>query len=201
MHRDLKPGNIMIGKTGVKVLDFGLATLEADETITASRMIVGTPAYMAPEQREGKPADARADIYAFGCVLYEMLTGERAAVQRRRLRARKLETIVSRCLEQDAGRRWQSAAELEAGAGGGSQGEPGLYATAQLFPATGGESHAEEQDCAGRIREQDRRSGIRWNPSPGLVCATGAVPVPWLSSRINRSSRYCVLWAGLPKRA
>ena len=76
VHRDLKPGNIMIGKSGVKVLDFGLARSGQDETVTASHMIVGTPAYMAPEQREGKPADARADIYAFGCVLYEMLTGD-----------------------------------------------------------------------------------------------------------------------------
>jgi eukaryotic-like serine/threonine-protein kinase len=112
VHRDLKPGNIMIGKTGIKVLDFGLARSKQDETITISRMIMGTPAYMAPEQRQGKLADARADIYAFGCVLYEMLTGERAG-QRRRLRARKLETIVSRCLEEDPDRRWQSVAELQ----------------------------------------------------------------------------------------
>jgi eukaryotic-like serine/threonine-protein kinase len=112
VHRDLKPGNIMIGKNGIKVLDFGLARSKHDETITISRMILGTPAYMAPEQREGKPADARSDIYAFGCVLYEMLTGERAG-QRKRLRARKLETIVGRCLEEEPDRRWQSAAELQ----------------------------------------------------------------------------------------
>ena len=74
IHRDLKPGNIMIGKSGVKVLDFGLATSQ-DETVTSSHMIMGTPAYMAPEQREGKPADARTDIYAIGWVLYEMSTG------------------------------------------------------------------------------------------------------------------------------
>ena len=68
----------MIAKSGVKVLDFGLAKSGQDETVTASRMVMGTPAYMAPEQREGKPADARSDIYSFGCVLYEMLTGARA---------------------------------------------------------------------------------------------------------------------------
>ena len=134
MHRDLKPGNIMIGKAGVKVVDFGLARSRQDETVTASRMIVGTPAYMAPEQREGKPADARSDIYSFGCVLYEMLTGEPAVLQRRRLRARKLETIVSRCLEQDAGLRWQSAAELERELAAVPKASRGLYAAAHSSP-------------------------------------------------------------------
>ena len=70
-------------------MDFGLATPEGDETVTGKRMVMGTPAYMAPEQREGKPADARSDIYSFGWVLYEMLTGERVAVQRRRHPAAK----------------------------------------------------------------------------------------------------------------
>jgi predicted Ser/Thr protein kinase len=113
VHRDLKPGNIMIAKSGVKVLDFGLAKSGRDETVTAGDMVMGTPAYMAPEQREGKPADARSDIYSFGCVLYEMLTGARVVSQRRRVPSRKLERMVSRCLEEDPGRRWQSATELE----------------------------------------------------------------------------------------
>src|SRR5438128_12134179 len=81
VHRDLKPANIMIAKSGVKVLDFGLAKSGQDETVTASHMVMGTPAYMAPEQREGQPADARADIYSFGLVLYEMLSGTRVVFQ------------------------------------------------------------------------------------------------------------------------
>ena len=113
VHRDLKPGNVMIARTGVKVLDFGLAKSGTDDTVTGSHMAIGTPAYMAPEQRKGKPADARADIYAFGCMLYEMLVGTRVGPNRRRIAPGKLERIVNRCLEEDPARRWQSAAELQ----------------------------------------------------------------------------------------
>ena len=112
IHRDLKPANIMLVKPGVKVLDFGLAKAEQDETLTAPLAVMGTLGYMAPEQREGKPADARSDIYSLGCVLYEMSTGARPG-SGPRVPSRKLESIVNRCLERDPERRWQSVDELQ----------------------------------------------------------------------------------------
>ncbi len=137
IHRDLKPGNVMLTRSGAKVLDFGLASLEGDQTLTTERMVMGTPAYMAPEQREGKTADARSDLYAFGWVLYEMLTGERSAFQRKRIRSRKLESIVSRCLEEDPGRRWQSAGELQRELAAVPRPARGGYAAASPTPQRG----------------------------------------------------------------
>ena len=77
IHRDVKPGNIMVTPDGsVKVLDFGIARALDGNTLTQTATVLGTSAYMSPEQALGQPVDARSDIYSLGCVLYEMLTGE-----------------------------------------------------------------------------------------------------------------------------
>jgi eukaryotic-like serine/threonine-protein kinase len=78
LHRDLKPGNILMSSAGVKLLDFGLAKLFADEDSTLTIGVSGTPLYMSPEQAEGKRLDARSDVFSFGLVLYELLAGRRA---------------------------------------------------------------------------------------------------------------------------
>jgi Tol biopolymer transport system component/predicted Ser/Thr protein kinase len=115
-HRDLKPANILVNKQGVKLLDFGLAHMTPgpnDPTLTQAGAVMGTPAYMAPEQSEGKPADARSDIYAFGCVLYEMLTGKRVSQDRVVVAPPALERIVKTCLATDPDERFQNALDLK----------------------------------------------------------------------------------------
>jgi Tol biopolymer transport system component len=141
IHRDLKPSNILLTKSGVKVLDFGLAkrqsaapgTGESHPTLTEGAAILGTPRYMAPEQIDGEKADERTDIFAFGLVLYEMLTGQHAfegksaasvmagILERdptpisalKPLTPPALEQVVLTCLAKDPGERWQSVRELK----------------------------------------------------------------------------------------
>ncbi len=139
VHRDLKPANVIVTHDGhVKVLDFGLArtaAVAADGATTANTapgLVMGTVGYMAPEQARGLPVDHRADIFAFGCVIYELIAGRRAfdrgsaadtlsAILREDpppLSAQNpgvppaLERVVQRCLEKDPAERFQSARDL-----------------------------------------------------------------------------------------
>ena len=150
VHRDLKPGNVMLTKTGAKLMDFGLAVATGTTgtgsgaappltqmptmttPLTTAGSIVGTLVYMAPEQLEGRECDARADLWALGCVLYEMTTGKRAfegtsqasliaSIMTTRpaplpslvpMTPPALERIVQLCLEKDPDLRWQNAGDL-----------------------------------------------------------------------------------------
>jgi serine/threonine-protein kinase len=131
IHRDLKPANILVTGKGAKLLDFGLAkSIAQDEaTVTSEGTVVGTTAYMSPEQAEGKPLDARSDVFSFGAVLYEMLSGTRAfpgdstaRVWSAILRddppplqtSPELANIVARCLAKQPGQRFPGMAEVRA---------------------------------------------------------------------------------------
>jgi eukaryotic-like serine/threonine-protein kinase len=131
LHRDLKPGNVMItGKGVAKLLDFGLARLvRGDAEVTQSQhgVVVGTAAYMSPEQAEGQPVDVRSDVFSFGAVLYEMISGSRAFGGTTSLQTMSavvrdeppplqtspsLDRIVSRCLHKQPSQRFQTMGEV-----------------------------------------------------------------------------------------
>src|SRR5262245_3090916 len=149
IHRDLKPANVMLTKEGAKLLDFGLARVakpilsgDADlsglatpsKPLTGTGTLLGTIPYMAPEQIEGREADARTDIWALGCVVYEMVTGKRAFVatspasligtilkdepkpmrELKPLAPPSLERLAKTCLAKDPDERWQNAHDVGA---------------------------------------------------------------------------------------
>ncbi|SPF46000.1 Serine/threonine protein kinase [Candidatus Sulfopaludibacter sp. SbA4] len=199
VHRDLKPANIMVTEQGaVKLLDFGLAKLlergasESDATETLAEVertlegtIVGTAAFMSPEQAEGKPLDGRSDIFSFGAVLYEMITGQRAFQGPTRLSTLssvlrdepkppgeireempdELGRIIARCLRKEPGRRFQHMSDL----------------------AVALEEVKEESEAGQRtVAEPKRRPARRWAlmAAAVLILAAGAAAwrFGWLAS-------------------
>jgi eukaryotic-like serine/threonine-protein kinase len=117
-HRDLKPANVMLTSQGAKVVDFGIAAFAGSgESLTQAGVIMGTPAYMAPEQRRGETADERTDIYALGLILYEMCTGTRPDVRPNEALEglpEHLAPVIERCLAAEPSNRWQAAADVKA---------------------------------------------------------------------------------------
>jgi len=218
VHRDLKPANVVVAGGRVKVLDFGLAKLTdrvgpagagdaltktLDEPATDRGVVVGTVAYMAPEQAAGTQVDARADIFSFGAVLHEMVTGRRAfqgdsplatltAVMRdeppplRQLLAdipAELERVVTRCLRKDPERRWQSMADIKVALRElDEESDSGRLATARA----GATGHTRSWSVAGLVALGLVGAAVlgtvlwRWrasDPTPAPTATLAAVPL------------------------
>jgi serine/threonine protein kinase len=200
LHRDLKPANILLTKSGVKPLDFGLAKVEraaargtTEETrtvrITQQGTVVGTPHYMAPEQVDGREVDARTDIFAFGAVLYELITGRKAfegkspaSVMTTVMRdepgaapelSGPVELLLRRCLAKDPDERWQSARDLR-------------WALRQVRDACPPRSQIECRDFGWRRR--------RWRWPPRLPSSHGAGRTG-ARSRLSNDTRFTIRYA------
>jgi serine/threonine protein kinase/Flp pilus assembly protein TadD len=212
VHRDLKPANIMLTDKGVvKVLDFGLAklmdqsqdgafsTTRAASPVTEHGMIVGTVAYMSPEQAEGKAVDARSDIFSFGAVLYEMVTGRRAfagdstvgtlaAILHQEPAPSErippeLETIIGRCLRKDPTRRSQHMGDVAVALQD--------LADAKNTPVSPMPAAPPSQDRA----LPPRRTRRRWWAAAATLCTVFAAALvlrgtPALRSRLTGASEF-----------
>ena len=208
IHRDIKPANVFIGSRGqVKVLDFGLAKIrmpsahQADvTTIAGTRQgaVMGTVAYMAPEQAGGLTVDHRADIWSFGVVLYEMVTGRRPVpgVALRVEDTPELERIISKCLETDRELRYQHASELRtdlarlrSGTGAPMVQHPALAragarcgSRSALRPSSSPPLHGRSVAAVPRRSPTRTRSCSPSSPTPPAIrCST---------TRCDRDSRY-----------
>jgi eukaryotic-like serine/threonine-protein kinase len=204
VHRDLKPGNIMLTATGAKLLDFGLAkpvsrlvsgaTLGAatqDSPMTQEGAIIGTFQYMSPEQVEGKELDGRSDIFSFGAVLYEMLTGRRAFEGKSQLSVASailekepapistvkpltppaLDYTLKKCLAKVADERWQNASDLAS--------------HLKWIGETGGHTTAAPSAAMRKTREF-----LAWGVSGVLAVALVVAAIWWRSPRLPAEPMY-----------
>jgi tRNA A-37 threonylcarbamoyl transferase component Bud32 len=170
VHRDVKPGNIMITREGeVKVMDFGIARAAEEDQLTQTGVVLGTAAYLSPEQSRGDPVDARSDVYSLGCVLREMLTGAPpftgdtpVAIAYKHVHQRpeppsaddprvppELDAVVMRALEKDPARRHPSAEAFRTALGQAAAGVPTepirqSGGDTAILPASAGAAPSEE---------------------------------------------------------
>ncbi len=221
VHRDLKPGNVMLTKSGVKLLDFGLAKAvapsaarsgasltalptQAGKDLTAEGTILGTFQYMAPEQLEGREADGRTDIFAFGAVLYEMATGKKAFSGRSQaslissimsaepapvsaaapMTPPAFDRVVRTCLAKDPDDRWQTAHDIAVQLRWIQEGGSAIGAA----PIAPRRRSASAIPSVGARRAHDGRPRCRARPRPAAIfCSRAACR----ASRSSRPKRRC----------
>jgi serine/threonine-protein kinase len=192
IHRDIKPGNIMLTDAGqVKVMDFGIARAVASTTTTMTQTsaVIGTAQYLSPEQARGETVDARSDVYATGCVLFELLTGQppftgdspvSVAYQHVREEPKPpsqrnpdvppdVDSVVLKALAKNPANRYQSAAEMRADMLRAANGRPVLAtpppppaARTQMLGATGGAGGDTGTQPAARVTDPARRRRAAW---------------------------------------
>jgi serine/threonine protein kinase len=200
VHRDLKPENVMIDAQGnVKIMDFGIArSMEAGTRLTGA--MVGTPAYMAPEQVAGKPVDYRTDIYSLGLMLYEMFTGAPAfsadnsiAVALKQIREEPpapheiepnipvgIERAILKCLEKDPARRFQSIAELESSLASGAAATPPVRPPGTASTTNANRISTGLPRAAAAIPQPRRTSPLVWILFGALLVVGALVGLHWL---------------------
>ncbi|MDR0782981.1 MAG: protein kinase [Propionibacteriaceae bacterium] len=201
IHRDIKPSNVMISRTGeVKVLDFGIAGSEKADKLTATNSVPGTPCYLSPEQCLGESGDARSDLYATGCLLYELLTGEpvftgptTASVVLQHTTAAppppskiasdlpgNLDEICLMALAKDPSQRYQTAQEMQTALAGVQVPDPVSRRSRKV------------KSSANRLRNQPavaverakRRKGYRWiSLIVALLLLLGGGAIGWLAKQ------------------